>query len=103
MNKHEDWEWTTGEKISLLKESTFSGEWVTDNERTNTELNQKSTELNDPKMNAKLAADYIFVIEEGIKHKNIINKFEDWLISTMNNLEAENSTSKNHNMNTRHK
>ena len=45
----------------------------------------------------------MFAIEEGINHKKFINKFQDCLLSTMNNLEAKNSTSEACNINTRYK
>ena len=54
-------------------------------------------------MTTDQVVEYVFAIEEGIKHKKIINKFQDQLISTMNNLETEGSTSETHNMNIRYK
>ena len=66
-------------------------------------MNLKNKERSNTKMNARLDDKYVFVVEEGIKHKKIINKFQDWLINTMNNLIADDITSKNHDMNTRYK
>ena len=54
-------------------------------------------------MDANQTAVYILAIEEEIKNNNIINKFQDWLISTIYNLEAEGSTSETWDMNTRYK
>ena len=51
----------------------------------------------------ELAEENIFAIQEGIKNEKIINKFQDWMISTMNNLEDEDSASETCIMNTRYK
>ena len=45
----------------------------------------------------------VTTIEEEIEHKKIINKFQDWLICTMNNQVAEDSTSETCTANTRYK
>ena len=54
-------------------------------------------------INVNQASEYVFVIEKAIKYKNIIDKYQDWLNSTIHSLETEDSNSKNHNMNTRYK
>ena len=62
----------------------------------------KALKHNSSKINAHLAANYLFAIEERMEHNKIINKFQDLLIIRINNFEAEDSTSKNHNRNTRY-
>ena len=49
-------------------------------------------------INEDIAAEYVFAIKEGIKQKKKL-KFQDWLISTLNNQEAEDSRSEIHNLN----
>ena len=49
--------------------------------------------LTHPMIDDDLDAAYVIEIKEGIKHKKIINKFQGWLISMMNNQEADDSTS----------
>ena len=44
-----------------------------------------------------------FAIEEGIKQKKLIDKFQNWLISIVNNLEAEDRTNETRNVNTMYK
>ena len=56
-----------------------------------------------PVIDEDLDKDCVFEIHEGIKHKKIINKFQDWLISMVNKLEAEDGMSETRNMNTRYK
>ena len=54
------------------------------------------TKGNHPKVDANQA------IEEGMIHKNFLNKFQDWLIITMHKFKAEDIISKTRNMNTRY-
>ena len=76
--KHSD-EWTNGEGLKGNKKRSH------------------------PLINEELAEESVFVIQEGIKQKKIINKFQDWLICTVNNLEAEDHTSETCDINIRYK
>ena len=60
------------------------------------------TELKHPFVDQELTAEYVFTIVEEIKHKKVIISFQDWLISTINNLEAIGSTGKNRDVNKRY-
>ena len=55
-----------------------------------------------PMMDKDKCNEYVSIIKGGVKYTKMIYKCQDWLISTMYNLEANDSTSKNHTMNTRY-
>ena len=50
-----------------------------------------------------VATGHVARIKEGIEHKNMINKFQDLLIYTINNQDADDSTSETCTANTRYK
>ena len=94
MDKYNGWGFIDGKKIVSPK-IVFFDEWMSD-----IDLKGK-TKRTHPVTDKDIAAAYVTEIEEGIEHNKIINKFQGWLICTMNNQEAEDSTSENHTADTR--
>ena len=84
MDKYGGWEFTTGKRIYFSKDSIYFDEGMSD-EALKGDINRSHFLIDE-----KLAEDYVFTIEEGIKHEKIIMiqskyvKFYDYTYSWKN-------------------
>ena len=81
MNAYDGWSLTNGKRISFPNGSKYFYEQISDKDLKKSRKHRLMT--------VDQSSEYVLTIEEGIKHKQIINEFQNWLISTkhIQNLE----------------